>query len=446
MTVPTASAESLESVERARGGVRPAGRQPFLFVDLLAPLMVALYLVLKYEPFENTFRPPGAASSVLFPVAAVVVLVVTPTERLQRVPVSWPVLAFALWLVASRMWTEAPSSTDFLIRSELPALVLVALIAGTIDPPVLVRVLLVTFTVIVTWSLLTSIVLANSRAVVFDAGADEPQQGFRGMFGHKNQLGMFAVFGLGIVLAWVHGRRRRLLIVMFLATIVATRSATAASGLFIVLFLWFWIAAIDRQHSPRERAFLLLFSFMSAVTAVLVALRLLSTLLGLYQKDLTFSGRTVIWAESLKVLGRQPFEGYGFGGLFGGDPPGVTNALRRSIGFDAAHAHNGVIGLLLDAGIVGTALFAVVLGQAVVLVVHCLRRRATSDYGRWALLTVAALVLMSVSEPLFEGPDLGLLVIMIVVLLRVRNDARGAHARGTSASHSLAWRLHAAET
>jgi O-antigen ligase len=123
----------------------------------------------------------------------------------------------------------------------------------------------------------------------------------------------------------------------------------------------------------------------------------------------------------------------------------VTNALRRSIGFDAAHAHNGAIGLLLDAGIVGTALFAVVLGQAVVLVVHCLRRRETSDYGRWALLTVAALVLMSVSEPLFEGPDLGLLVIMIVVLLRVRNDERlaqggsaGRHARGTSASHSLA--------
>lgn len=445
MSETTASLGSGSRTRRAR----PIGAREFLFVDLFAPLTLVLYVVLKYEPFENTFRPPGAASSVLFPVAAVVVLVITPAQRLQRVPVSWPVLAFVLWLVASRLWTEEPSSTDFAIRSELPALVLVALIAGTIDPPVLVRVLVATFTVIVAWSLLTSIVLPNSRAVVLDAGAEEPQQGFRGMFDHKNHLGIFAVFGLSMVLAWVHDpRRRRVLIVLFVATIVGTRSATAASGLLIVLFLWFWIAAIDRQHTPRERAFLILFSFLSAVTAVLVALRLLSTLLGVYQKDLTFSGRTIIWAESLKVLGRQPLQGYGYGGLFSGDFPEVTIALRRSIGFDAAHAHNGAIGLLLDAGIVGTALFAFVFGQAVVLVVHCLRRRELANYGRWALLTVAALVLMSISEPLFEGPDLGLLVIIIVVLLRVRNDDRLAqrHPTGTSASHSPAWRLHAAET
>jgi len=378
----------------------------------------------------------------------VVVLVVTPTQRLQRVPVSWPVLAFALWLVASRLWTEAPSSTDFLIRSELPALLLVAFVAGTIEPRRLVRVLGATFVAIVTWSLLASIAWGRSRELIYDSGFVGPQQGFRGTFGHKNELGIFAVFALAFVFAFVRTSYRRPLILVMIAAIVGTRSATAGSGLFIVLFLWVWMSTIGSQRSPRERSFVFLLSILSAITALLLALRLLPALLGLYQKDLTFSGRTLIWSESLRLIAKQPFHGFGFGGLFSGPPPFLTGELRRRIGFDAAHAHNGTIGLLLDVGVVGIFLFVFVLAQAMVLTVRAFRHPATVNYGRWGLLSIVALVLMSLSEPLFDGPNLGLLTIVTVALARVDNDQKRAngHVRESGLSQSFAWRTHSGGT
>lgn len=427
---------------------RRAAPAPFLFVDLAAPLVVVAYLLLKYAPFDIMIRPPGSASSVVFPVLAVGVLLVTPTARLARVPVVWSASAFVVWLAVSRLWSEAPASTDFLIRSEIPALVLVGLVAGTIEPRVLVRALALAFVAIVTWSLLASIAFPRSRELVYDAGLIEPQEGFRGTFGHKNQLGMFTVFGLALVLAFVNGRARRITIVLIVAAVIGTRSATAGSGLFAVLFLWFWMAAVGSQRSPRERSLVIVGSLMSAVLGVLLALRLLPTLLGVYQKDLTFSGRTIIWSESLRLFAEQPLTGFGYGGLFSGDPPLVTGELRRRIGFEAAHAHNGVIGLLLDAGVVGLVLFAVVIATAVGLAVRTLSSPATAPYGRWMLLTVFALLLMSLSEPLFVGPDLGLLLVAMVTLARVLNDERRRvrQSAGSARSQTFAWRAQSAGT
>ncbi len=423
-----------------------SGPKPFLLVDTAAPAVVVAFLVLKYEPFAIVVDLPGSASSVIFPLLAVAVLAVTPTDRLARIPIIWTLTAFVVWMAASRLWSVSPSSTDFVIRSDLPALVLVGLVVGTIEPRVVVRTLTVTFVAIVAWSLAASLAFPRSRELVYDAGFIEPQEGFRGMFGHKNQLGMFAVLGMATVLAFVRGRPRRMMLLLIIGTVLGTRSATAGSGLFAVLFLWFWLAAVGSQRSVRERSLVLLASLVSAVLGVLLALRLLPTLLGVYQKDLTFSGRTLIWDESMTLVADRPWAGYGFGALFSGTPPPITGELRRRIGFDAAHAHNGVVGLLLDVGVIGLALFALVVVEAVVLAVRALRRDDTAPFGRWMLLMVFAILLMSLSEPVFEGPDLGILMIGMVTLARVLNDARRRGQPAGGRSQTFALRTHSAGT
>lgn len=420
--------------------------KPFLLVDTAAPAIVVAFLVLKYEPFVLLIDFPGSASSVVFPVLAVAVLAVTPTERLARIPILWSLSSFIVWLAASRLWSESSASTEFLIRSELPALVLVGLVAGTIEPRTLARTLTATFVAIVAWSLVASLVFPRSRELVYDAGLTEPQEGFRGTFGHKNQLGMFAVLAMALVLAFVRGRPRRVMLVVIIATVLGTRSATAGSGLFAVLFLWFWLAAVGSQRGVRERSLVLLASVVSAVLGVLLALRLLPTLLGVYQKDLTFSGRTLIWSESMKLVAEQPWAGYGYGALFSGDPPPITGELRRRIGFDAAHAHNGVVGLLLDVGVIGLALFTLVIVVAIVLAVRALRRDDTAPYGQWMLLTLFAILLMSLSEPVFEGPDLGVVMIAMVTSARALNDVRRRGQPLGGRSQMFARRIQSAGT
>ena len=206
--------------------------------------------------------------------------------------------------------------------------------------------------------------------------------------------------------------------------IVGTRSATAAGGLLGVLFVWGWMAAIAHQRNPRERQFLLLVSFTSAIAGVLLLLGLAPTLLDLYDKDLTFSGRTDIWTESLITVRDRPVQGYGLGGVWSDPASPVTADLHHRITFEAAHSHNSAIELLLEGGIVGLALTVLFVVQTVRLAVVCLRQPSAAAYGQWGLLIVLALLFMGLAEPLFEGPHLGLLVIVWVTLARVRNEGR----------------------
>lgn len=394
---------------------------PFQFVDVIAPLVVVMFFVIKYEPFDNTVKFPGVVSSVVFPGIAIAVLAITPTERLRRVPIALSMFGLAFWLVASRLWTLSHGATDFAIRSEVPAFLLVAIVAGTVEPRRLMNVLAGAFTVIVAWSLSASILFESSRQVIVES-EDDPQLGFRGMFDHKNQLGVVAVFALCFLIAFARGRTRPWLIMLTIATIVGTRSATAGSGLLAVMFIWFWILAIGRQRTPRERTLLLVTSIVSAVSAVLFALQVLPALLGIYQKDLTFSGRTVIWTESIQFIRERPLLGYGFGGVWTEDPPAPIAELRRQVGFRAAHAHNGALGIMLEVGLIGLGVVVVILVRVLALTVFSIRRPSISNFGTFGLTSLVALLLMSFSEPLFDGPDLGLVAVTVVILARVRND------------------------
>lgn len=400
--------------------------EPYLpIVDVLAPTLLVMYFVLTFRPLELTLYFPGFASSGLFPLLSLGVLLLTPTDRLARIPIPWAILGYVGWLVASYAWTEIDFSTAFLIRSQLPPLLMLSVLTATIPPARVIKVLLGMFTVLSIWALLNSLAFSDSRVVHFSEGGIDggDQLGFRGTFNHKNLLGIFTVYALCLVLPFSRGRWRQPLILLCVVLIMGTRSATAASGLFAVMFAWFWIAAIDSQKKRKEREVLFVLSLASAVGAVLLAFGLLPALLDLYQKDLTFSGRTVIWSESLVTIGRRPIQGYGYGGVWLDGQNPVTAELRRRITFGAAHAHNGVIEVLLQVGLVGLGLLLVFIGRLFRLVGYAIVRGPLKSYGQWGLLTLLALLLMQISEPLFEGGHLGLLIIIWTVLTRLHNDA-----------------------
>ncbi len=420
---------------QARRGRRRHARdrrreRSFVLVDIAAPAYLVLHLWLTFDPSALLLIIPSIFLSTGMPAIALVILLLTPTERLGRIPVLWALVAFAGWLILSWSWSELPRVSFDLIRLELIPLLVLSLVVGTIPPRVVVRTLLGLVVVVCTWSLLVSLALPMSRAAVQGAGPDGVQPGFRGTFGHKNLLGIFAVYALCLVLPFLRGRGRIPMVLLCVLLVISTRSATAASGLMAVVFAWFWIAAIDVQKSQRERQFLVAASLMSAGAGILMAFGLMPALLGLYQKDLTFSGRTFIWAESLVSVQRQPIQGYGFGGVWWDGRSPVTADLHRRIGFGASHAHNGAIELLIEVGIIGLGLFIVFLGRTLRLAVGAFGRAGRSAYGQWGILVILSLVLMSVSEPLFRTPSLGLLTVIAVVLTMLRNtDARPPEVR-----------------
>jgi O-antigen ligase len=122
----------------------------------------------------------------------------------------------------------------------------------------------------------------------------------------------------------------------------------------------------------------------------------------------------------------RPWFGIGFTSNWSSVSTPVVLDLRRAIGFDAAHAHNGALELVFEVGIVGLALY---LAFFVSVVRRGLRSLTTANpYGRWALATCAALAIMSVSEVLFQGAFLGYLAIVGIVTTRADLDARRSTA------------------
>ena len=398
-------------------------------VDVAAPAFLVLYVVVAFEPFELFFRPPGMVSSVGLPVIAVVILALTPSERLARMPISLALLAFLAWSAMSVGWSDSPSSTLFALRARHLPLLMVTLIAATIPPRIVARTLLGTAVVVTLWSLAVSLVLPMSRAVALEDGLDD-QAGFRGTFGHKNFLGVFAVLALAAALPLLRSRRRRLVLVALILAALTTRSATTAGGLFALMFVWFWMRAIERGRTPRDRRLLLLVSTSSALAGVLIALRLLPVLLHVYDKDITFSGRTTIWSESLAAVAQRPWQGYGLAGVWTDPPTSLTLRLWSHIGFRAGHAHNGLVAVLLELGVVGAVLMAVFVVSVIRLAARASREPELRRYGQWGLLFCASLLLMSLAEPLFADHYLAYLAILWTVLAGLLNEQRAARAGG----------------
>lgn len=426
-TAGEGTATALDSAQAQAGVRRPNRNRPHL-AELFSQVHLVLYVLFLYQPLARIIPIGGTGASILIASIGVASLLLTPAERLGRAPVSFGLLTLLGWAGVSVVWSDVPSMTRFGITSQLIPALIAALVVGTMRPMVAVRTLLGTFLTVGIWSLLISIASADARGAVIGSSPDDFHHGFRGTFIHKNLLGMFMVYGLCLVLPFVRSRARPFAIALCVGLVMSTRSATAASGLMGVVFTWFWMLAVDSQRSRRERQVMLMISFASVIVGVLLALGLMPTLLGLYGKDFTFSGRTYIWEASMEAVSRQPLHGYGYLGVWGEPPTELTSTLHQQIGFEASHAHNGAIEVLLQLGIVGLGLVCGLLFRIVQLAVGTFSESNTARVGQWVILTLMALLLMSVSEPLFNFPDLGLMVIMFTVLSVIRIDRKRASA------------------
>jgi O-antigen ligase len=395
--------------------------------DFGAIVVLVAYFTIKFGPFEQFFFPPGSFSTFVIPAMAISVLVITPGTALRRAPISLPFLALLGWSAMSVAWTLDEKFTIFLIRSELPALVLVLLVVASMRMHVLVKTLVGYVQVILVWSLFTSLTRTESRFSYKSDTFEGILVGWRGTFDHKNGLGMFLVFGLATILAFEHRRLiRPLSIVGCAAVVIGTRSATAASGLLVLGLTWVWLSALSVSRTKRDQAIFAILSVMIAGLAVFLTLGLLPSFLVLYGKDLTFSGRTIIWSNTLHAISQRPLLGIGFISNWSSAPIPLITQLRRDIGFEAAHAHNGAIEVMFELGIIGLGLYLVFFLSVLRQGVRALR--TATPYGQWVLATCAALSIMSVSEVLFQGTFLGYLGVMWVAVTRADRSARESAA------------------
>ncbi|HVT35950.1 MAG TPA: O-antigen ligase family protein [Nevskiaceae bacterium] len=188
---------------------------------------------------------------------------------------------------------------------------------------------------------------------------------WRGLTNHKNTLGDAASLGFVLWLhAWLTRDGNRLLSLCGCAAagacLVLSRSSTAMMATIAVSAVMpalLWVPQSWRRWvKPGIVASLgLLVTYSVVVLGLIPGLGvLLKPITHLTGKDMTFSGRTEIWAIIVKHIHLHPWLGTGYGGYWIGPYPWApVYEFLLKLHFYPGSAHNGYLEIVNDLGAVG---------------------------------------------------------------------------------------------
>jgi exopolysaccharide production protein ExoQ len=295
-------------------------------------------------------------------------------------------LALAAFLVLSALWSIDPQTT---IRRGLLYVFFVMGVIGvadSLDGDKFMDLLGVTCLLTAAASI---VLLMISPSNALDVSGE-----LRGIFVNKNALGPVMAAG---ALASLHGIRigsRRLFniftLIVFIVLAFAAKSTTSLLIIFVFCIADRFVALIR-----RARILAMLLIILLALAAVILA-QSPDSFLKAIGKDPTLTGRTDLWPHLIPYISQRPLLGWGFFAFWSIVNP-VGNDLYLLLGWHVAHAHNGLLEMLLEVGIVGTIFFVFLLTRNVVLALRCLRTPA-KDIAVSSLMCYGAIILMGTSE------------------------------------------------
>lgn len=189
---------------------------------------------------------------------------------------------------------------------------------------------------------------------------------WRGLTVQKNTLGAIAatgtIFWLHALLSRQSGVLRAVAGIGVSATcLILSRSSTALlATMFVVLFM----ILVLKPPTPAFRRYMpyaiglftaLILVYSLAVLEIVPGLSvLLEPIAAITGKDMSFSGRTDIWAIVKEEIARHPLLGIGYGAYWVGPIPGSPSYQFMSrLYFYPTEAHNGYLDVINDLGFVG---------------------------------------------------------------------------------------------
>jgi exopolysaccharide production protein ExoQ len=214
-----------------------------------------------------------------------------------------------------------------------------------------------------------------------------------GVTSQKNSLGILscvvAVFFLSdIVSSWRDKlpALRRVFQVLFLGIgmylLLGSRSATSLGAFVIGSAILLSSFALKNYEKQIDRLY-----FLLLIGAIVVYMTMLERIVGAFGRDMTFTSRTVIWEELLRVGSRHPLLGVGYGSVWIGE---LGKELWAKLGVNVAH--NGYIEIYVQLGLVGLALLGLVFVQ---IYVNIRRKREVDFYFGVLSMTYFVMTIIS---------------------------------------------------
>jgi exopolysaccharide production protein ExoQ len=258
--------------------------------------------------------------------------------------------------------------------------------------------------------------------------------GWRGIFPHKNDLGDVMATGTAIfVVLSCNATKHRWIfwpvIFLMIALLILANAKTPLIGLVTMLALMPFHNILRQKYTLKVPLIIGAIIFTGTL-AVWLNTNFDAFLTGI-GKDPGLNGRADIWTIIITMIQKRPWIGYGYNG-FWANSVNVNEVHRQYFSsWKPGHAHNGLLTLLLDVGIVGLILFSFNLFNTLKNSI-LFARFSKSIEGIWPIQLLAMLINVNVSGNFIlnsYGSIVWLLYTTLVFSLSIHKDRakRQAH-------------------
>ncbi|MCY1646550.1 polysaccharide biosynthesis protein HfsI [Caulobacter sp. SL161] len=403
------------------GGDRPRIDITFWACVFATLIFSQFYLLLLTGPGTGGASPQSSAANsqsaflrlIFLPVYLIVLLVICarPLRFLAVLTRSWLLLGLLSIAVCSVLWSLQPDVTIRRLVAVVFTTLTGVLLAERFEWPKTLEVLASTYAVVVTLSFVFGLFMPAYGVMSIDfPGA------WRGVYGFKNQLGwaMSLATPTFLACALANPQRRRLWLGFAgaaLLLIVLSTSKTALVSCLAGLAFMPLIALCRIGPALGTTALLAAVSVIALVGAVYaLAPELVFELIG---RDATFTGRTLIWDAISRQIEQRPLTGYGYGAVWDDlSGWGPVAWISNDQGFKIFSAHNTVLGVWLELGLIGVTAWLMLLVGAWL---KGLSRLATAPaYFFLPFLAIFTLHSLTESDALIQN-DLGWVIFSMTV-------------------------------
>jgi len=346
---------------------------PFILTGMIWTLVVLMIVPdgFDYSALTGTTAGPasgGAVSRLLwFLVFGAGLFITVGRASLAWLVLRWInpfLLAFAALALASCLWSIEPAVTiKRLIRVFTIILDSVAFVLMGWNSLRFQSALRPILTMMLLGSILFGLIFPELG--IHQESSAELLGAWRGLTAHKNSLGALSCVTLLFwVHAWLTGQARWLIaltgVVIAVTCLVLSRSSTSlVTSLFAIIFLLMFLHMPQnlRRYAPYlVGAFVgLLLIYSLAILRLVPGLDLiLSPITALTGKDLSFTGRSDIWAIIIEHVHLHPLLGTGYGAYWTGPIAGTPSFdFVILMYFYPGSAHNGYLEVVNDLGVLG---------------------------------------------------------------------------------------------
>lgn len=243
-----------------------------------------------------------------------------------------------------------------------------------------------------------------------------------GIFVHKNLLGRVMVLSIVIFLVSAKAeseKKARLwlgaglaLVLLLLAQSTTSLAVLAAMLVFLVSY-----PALRRNKSGLIKASIV--ALAASAIGLYWASQNVEAILELFGKDVTLTGRLQLWILSAIMALQDPWLGHGYNAFWLG-PGSPSERILAVVQWDAPHAHNGLLELWLELGLVGVALFLVGFICYVGRAISFLRQNSAPE-SVWPLCFLVFMFVSNLTESDFLGRNTIFWIVYVAVVTGLRH-------------------------